>query len=554
MSTSMPDSPHVASGPSAPAGQSVRIITPQVASGDGAGADAAGALAAGTIVAERYRVIEMLGEGGMGAVYRAEHIHMRKQMALKVLHASMSGTEEVVARFEREAIAAGHITHPNVAAASDFGKLPDGSFFLVLELVDGKSLRKLLTELQAEHTRIEPMRAVRIVHQIAAALGAAHAKGVVHRDLKPENVMLIDRVDDGGTTRDFVKVLDFGIAKVDVEAVSGNVRASGSGAASQPLTRIGAVFGTPDYMSPEQAMGQPVDARSDLYSIGIIFYELLTGDRPFQGGAVTVLRQHVLGDVPPLPLEVVAQLDPRIVSVLGRLLTKTPDARLATADELHATLGDVIARPEIPPPGVLDPQQQPIGTMPTMMAGMPGISMAGMPGISMAGMPGISMAGMPSISTDGTAMAGLPAVHSPAAPARNQSDARRPAWALIAGLAVAATLGLLLVGFVLHRVLSTPDVDATNPTSSSSSKATSAAPIDLPPPPSSVATPTGTATATAGAGAGAGADDDDRAAGGGGGAGRTSKDSKDGVKGGAGKPKGRKTGPFGIYIPPPKEW
>jgi serine/threonine-protein kinase len=386
------------------------------------------------------------------------------------------------------------------------------------------------------------MRAAKIVHQMAAALGAAHAKGVVHRDLKPENVMLVDRMDDGGAgiSTECVKVLDFGIAKLDVETVSaGNssVRGSGVGGsgAGQPLTRMGAVFGTPDYMSPEQAMGQPVDARSDLYSIGIIFYELLTGVRPFRGGVVTVLRQHVLDDVPPLPLEVVAQLDPRVLGVLERLLAKTPEMRVASADELHAMLGEVIARPETPPPTVVDPQ--PFGTMATMMAG---------PAITT---PGAAQGLTPSAPT---AIAGLPAIVADLPPVRDVGRHQtRPAWALVAGLGVAALIGLVLVGLVLRSVLSKPE-DGTNPASSISVSTKATAPIDLPPPPP----PASAGGAGSGTGAGGVAGEDDpspaetstRATGAGTGGPRAAKDTK------TGKPKARKTGPFGIYIPPPKEW
>src|SRR3984957_2660991 len=181
-----------------PSGMSVKLAPPDPAQ--------PGTLEPGTIIAERYRVESLLGEGGMGKVYAAEHIHMRKQVAIKVLHSEMSTTPEVVARFEREAVAAGKITHPNVAAATDFGRLEDRSFFLVLEYVAGVDLRSALRP-----GALPPERAVKIIRQITAAVGAAHAAGVVHRDLKPENIMLVDR--DGEA--DFVKVLDFGIAKID---------------------------------------------------------------------------------------------------------------------------------------------------------------------------------------------------------------------------------------------------------------------------------------------------------------------------------------------------
>ncbi|HEV8549185.1 MAG TPA: serine/threonine-protein kinase, partial [Polyangiaceae bacterium] len=210
----------------------------------------------GTLLAERYRVVALLGSGGMGAVYRAEHVHMKKPVAVKILHRHMTTNQEVVARFEREAVAAGRIEHPNVAAATDFGRLADGSFYLVLEYVEGKSLGLAMDE-----GPMPPARALGIVRQIAGGLAAAHAAGIVHRDLKPDNVLLVER--DG--VRDIVKVLDFGIAKVHLEEGSGH----------RPLTQIGTIFGTPQYMSPEQGQGHTVDARSDLYALGVLAYEML---------------------------------------------------------------------------------------------------------------------------------------------------------------------------------------------------------------------------------------------------------------------------------------
>src|SRR5580692_1688622 len=195
-----------------PSGMSVKLEPPDPAQ--------TGVLEPGTIIAERYRVDSLLGEGGMGKVYAAEHVHMRKQVAIKVLHPEMSTTPEVVARFEREAVAAGKITHPNVAAATDFGRLADKSFFLVLEYVAGTDLRKAVGK-----GALPPERAVHIVRQIAAAVGAAHAAGVVHRDLKPENIMLVER--DGDP--DFVKVLDFGIAKIDSIGILGDPASTASG-------------------------------------------------------------------------------------------------------------------------------------------------------------------------------------------------------------------------------------------------------------------------------------------------------------------------------------
>ena len=213
----------------------------------------------GQVVSGRYRILSLLGEGGMGAVYLAEHTLMRKRVALKLLHAEMSRDEEVLARFRREAEAAAHVEHPNVAAATDFGQTDDGAFFLVLEYVEGTSLRDTLQKgaLSAE-------RSLHVARQIALALERAHGAGIVHRDLKPENVMLVQRGDDP----DFVKVLDFGIAKVESHLQRD---------AGQPLTRLGTILGTPEYMAPEQALGEAVGPGADLYAVGVILYEMLTG-------------------------------------------------------------------------------------------------------------------------------------------------------------------------------------------------------------------------------------------------------------------------------------
>jgi serine/threonine protein kinase len=245
------------------------------------------ALSPGDIVAERYRVEARLGEGTMGVVYRVEHVHMHKTFALKVLGGEWGRTPGALARFEREARAAASIATPHVAQATDFGLLADGSCFLVLEYVDGRTLRSAL-----KRGALQPGRALRIARGVGSALAAAHAMGVIHRDLKPENIMLVDR--DGDS--DYGKVLDFGLAKIDSQA--------DAGPASSVLTRHGALVGTPAYMSPEQAIGEGVDPRADLYAVGVILFEMLTGGCPFRGDLVSVLRQHVMDEAPPLPSRV----------------------------------------------------------------------------------------------------------------------------------------------------------------------------------------------------------------------------------------------------------
>ena len=278
----------------------------------------------GTILAGRYRIEELVGAGGMGAVYRAEHVHMRKAVAVKVLHREMTAFPEVVARFEREAVAGGRIEHPNVVAASDFGQLEDGSFYLVLEFVEGHSLAKLV----GKTGPLSPLRALRIARQIVAALQAAHGAGIVHRDLKPENVMLIEKDEDP----DFVKVLDFGIAKIKVE----------ENTEQQVLTQIGTVFGTPEYMSPEQARGELVDARADLYTVGVILYEMLSGISPFKDDdLVVVLTRHLTAEPPPLPED----LDPMIVDLVLLLLRKNRDERVQSASELIERIDVILGAP-----------------------------------------------------------------------------------------------------------------------------------------------------------------------------------------------------------------
>ena len=286
----------------------------------------------GSTIGGRYRIEKRLGEGGMGAVYLAEHTLMHKRVAIKVLHAEMSKMDEVVARFEREAMAAGNIEHPNVASATDFGKLDDGSFFLVLELIEGRSLRE-----QISQGRIDARRVARIVRQIASALSRAHGLGIVHRDLKPENVMLVSRDGD----EDFVKVLDFGIAKVPVGDIAPKSAAAGQ-AQNQALTQLGMIYGTPEYMPPEQALGQEVDRRADLYALGVMAYEMLAGKRPFDDDSkVKLLGMHITAPVPPLPAD--AQVPPELYALVMKLLAKDCNERVQEAREVIDVLDAAFA-------------------------------------------------------------------------------------------------------------------------------------------------------------------------------------------------------------------
>jgi serine/threonine-protein kinase len=291
----------------------------------------------GTVISGRYLIRELLGEGGMGSVYLAEHTHMKKRVALKLLHPEMSDNPEVSARFEREAMAAAHIEHPNVAGATDFGKTEDGAFFLVLEYVEGTDLRTALAD-----GPISPPRSLRITRQIALALERAHEAGIVHRDLKPENVMLVKK--DGEP--DFVKVLDFGIAKVLEGAASASAEiAKRNGGAAVALTRMGTILGTPEYMAPEQALGEPVTPAADLYGVGVILYEMLTGKHPFDPpDRMAMLSFHIVAPVPLMHdrapnIEVPAMVE----AVVRCLLEKDSKKRYASARALIEAIDNAAA-------------------------------------------------------------------------------------------------------------------------------------------------------------------------------------------------------------------
>ncbi|MBN2192170.1 MAG: protein kinase [Polyangiaceae bacterium] len=288
----------------------------------------------GTVLADRYRIDSLLGSGGMGHVYAAEHVLMRKRVAVKVLHRELTVVPEVVARFEREAMAAANIDHPNVAGATDFGKLTDGSVFMVMEYVEGRNLRD---EIAAGPMPVE--RATAIARQIASALASAHSLDIVHRDLKPENVMLVAK----GADPDFVKVLDFGIARVPIaEATDGR---------DSPITKAGMVFGTPEYMAPEQALGQTVDGRADLYALGVIYYEMLAGVRPFVASSQTgVLGLQLSRPVPPFAERAPGlRVPPVIEQAIVRLLDREAAARFpnatAVVSAIDAALGALPAEP-----------------------------------------------------------------------------------------------------------------------------------------------------------------------------------------------------------------
>jgi len=271
----------------------------------------------GTLAAGRYRVLKLLGEGGMGQVYLAEHVAIQKRVALKVLRAEYATKGEIVTRFQQEAISASRIKHPNVLDVFDFGQLDNGCFFLAMEYLEGNDLADEITRRRV----LDAATGIRISMQICRALAAAHANGVVHRDMKPENVFL-QRTADG---EEIVKIVDFGIAQLrskDDAVVETKRR----------LTRTGMIFGTPEYMAPEQASGKHADLRADIYAVGIIMYEMFTGAVPFTGETfLGVLAKH-LSEPAPLMNVVYPELgiSASLQGAIMRALAKDPSVRYQT--------------------------------------------------------------------------------------------------------------------------------------------------------------------------------------------------------------------------------
>ena len=296
----------------------------------------------------RYRIDRVLGRGGMGTVYAAKLVALDKPVALKLLRPVQDDDGQAVGRFEREARAASRLGNPHIVDIFDFGRAQNGLSYLAMELLDGEDLGNVL----ARERRLPLDRALRIVLQCCTALGAAHAAGIVHRDLKPENVFLVARGDE----REFVKIVDFGLAKIS--------ETEQDGAPGRKLTRTGMIFGTPQYMSPEQGMGRPTDHRSDIYALGLILYELLTGKVPFDGETfMSVIQQH-LSDPPPAlrTMEPSVDVPPSVEAVIYRCLDKRAGSRPQSMGELaeelvsalrgagHATLATKLA-PYVAPIG-----------------------------------------------------------------------------------------------------------------------------------------------------------------------------------------------------------
>ncbi|MBI3072988.1 MAG: serine/threonine protein kinase [Deltaproteobacteria bacterium] len=275
---------------------------------------------AGRVVDGRFRLESTLGEGGMGVVYRAVQLSVQRPVALKLLKGEASRDSKMAQRFTREAESISRLSHPNIVTLLDFGNSAEGQLYLAMEFVEGERL----TDRILAATRLSPKEAVRIATQILAALEHAHGRGIVHRDLKPSNVMLVNV--DGH--HNFVKLLDFGVAKLYDELQSGVL-----------LTGSGMVVGTPAYMAPEQALGEHVDGRADVYSAGLLVYEMLAGARPFPDDSTrnTFLAQ-INQPPPPFGDELRATIPSRVYDAMMKALEKRPENRFQSADEMRREL------------------------------------------------------------------------------------------------------------------------------------------------------------------------------------------------------------------------
>src|SRR5437762_10509326 len=278
----------------------------------------------------RYQLERRLGQGGMGVVYKARHIFLKTAHAIKIILPDLVGNDpNLVTRFRQEALAAAAIRHQNIIAVTDFGVVRGTMPFLVMEFVQGRSLQDIM----ADEGAMPPMRAFELIQPICAGIAAAHRQKIVHRDLKPLNVM----IQDGVPASEGAKILDFGLAKIKSGELLGSFIAA----------QTTGLMGSPFYMAPEQWSDEPPDARADIYSLGVMLFQMLSGDVPFRGSSIpAIMKKHLTNDVPSLASKGI-EVPPQIESVLRHALEKEPDHRTESADEFIAELRTALERASV---------------------------------------------------------------------------------------------------------------------------------------------------------------------------------------------------------------
>jgi serine/threonine-protein kinase len=306
----------------------------------------------------QFQILQKVGSGGMGAVYKASQPSMNRMVGIKILHPKLANRKDLVSRFRREARAMSHLTHPNTVKVFLYGELDDGSLYIVMEFLDGKNL----TPTVRADGPFPVERALPVLIEACGALDEAHKKGIIHRDLKPENIFLCDQ----NGTKDYPKVLDFGLAKVtEREMRPGSII----------LTQEGMVFGTPEFMSPEQAQGKPLTPASDTYSLAVILYEVLTGKLPFEAKtAMEYIQAHV--SAPPIPIDIRTgkKFPPLLWQAIDRALKKEPEERFASAADFATAMQAVLAGETkmpatlAPPPAPLPPPPPPPPAAPPLVS------------------------------------------------------------------------------------------------------------------------------------------------------------------------------------------
>jgi hypothetical protein len=362
-------------------------------------------LSTGEIIDGKYRIVRMIGEGGMGAVYEGENTRIHRRVAIKVLHAAVASQGEAVARFEREAQAAGRIGSDHIVEVLDLGALASGDRYLVMEFMDGEGLGSRIKT----RGRLTPAELYPIAHQLLVGLASAHGAGIIHRDLKPDNVFLLR---SRAGQADFVKLLDFGISKFNQL----------SGDSGFSMTRTGAVMGTPYYMAPEQAKGsRDLDHRVDLYAIGVILYEALTGVVPFNADTFNELLFKIVLEEPRPLAQVDPNMDPGFAAIVSKAMAREPAHRFQTAQEFREAL-----------------EQWAAGRGPELANALR-VPRAPQPSVSGVSAPG-GPTGAPSLGT------GTPGVWAQTGPVFDAPAAVIPKKSNVGLFAALGVLGLLVVG------------------------------------------------------------------------------------------------------------